>query len=439
MLMRKILTFVTAVLCGTTMLLAQEDTRTRVTSAVFTGTLTYPETGDVWNWSKRNEIASALTAQNSWYSIYDGATSSFAIEKKGEGDEWSSIDYGSSQTLTAGTYRYRSQLRVDGDNGTLYRLPDPTKSEANATLTVDGKAWTVSSASVYPTFSYAWVTSPEFELAKVSLPFSFDFKNELNYGVALKDQAVTEKDLKNYTIGGSEVYTYTKVTNNVPWLNVSEAGIISGTPTAISKAEVKEKIRVSDGVNEPIEFEITAGKVAPAQNEREVISTASFTGWENPAIGDELTYSYKNTFQSKIAAAAGAHYRLPEASSFQILKKDGEDWNVMADNETFTAGDYKWQTQLRCDNEDGWFYILDEAANMSVTINGEDCTVSSGSSGNGFSYLYISRGFTLSDATAANDAQSADKKESKKILIDGTLYIITPEGTIFNAQGAKVK
>ena len=362
--MRKIFTFVTAVLCGTTMLLAQEDTRTIVTSAVFTGTLTYPETGDVWNWSKRNEIASALTAQNSWYSIYDGATSSFSIQKKGEGDEWSSIDDGSSQTLTAGTYRYRSQLRVDGDNGTLYRLPDPAKSEANATLTVDRKAWTVGSAAVYPTFSYAWVTSPEFELAKVSLPFSFDFKNELNYGFALKDQAVTEK---------------------------------------------------------------------------EVISTASFTGWENPAIADDLTNSYKNTSQSKIAAAAGAHYRLPEASSFQILKKDGEDWNVMADNETFTAGDYKWQTQLRCDNEDGWFYILDEAANMSVTINGEACTVSSGSSGNGFSYLYISRGFTLSDATAANDAQSADKKESKKILIDGTLYIITPEGTIFNAQGAKVK
>lgn len=434
--MRKIFLFVTALVCSATMMFADEDTRTVVSQCVFTGTIGHPEAGDVWNWDKRAAMVANLTAQDSWYHIYEGSSSSFGIQKKNTDGTWSSLKYSNQPTLAAGIYRYQTQLRIDGDYGSSYRLPDPTKSEAKATLTVAGEEWTVGNATVMPTYSYTWVTGPEFEIAKKQLPFKFDFKTELNYGVQIINAAIQEKDLKNYTFGGSEEYSYRKLTNHVAWLNVSNDGIISGTPTAICMEYFQESIEVSDGVQKDT-FAITAGKVAPLPENREVIASAAFTGWKNPAVGDVYNSQYKYTFQGMMSAAAN-NYNFPQASNSQFLRKDGESWVLMQENEAFAYGTYKWNTQIRCDGDYGYFYVLAEVGTLSVTINGEACIVSAGSTANTYSYHFVGREFTLVDpnATAIDNAVVAPK--AQKILRNGQIVILRGE-KVYTVEGAEVK
>lgn len=386
-------------LLGAMPMMADDDTRTVISDAVFTGTIPTLEAGDSWTWAKRNAVGTALTPANSCYYIYDAYASTFALQKKNEDNTYTTLSYdGTGTTITAGTYRFRSQLRItsDSDPSNAYRLSNSSAGEAAITLTVAGQTWTVSNpASFYSTYSYVWVSSPDFEIAKKVLPFQFDFNSSLNYGMQYINQPIETKDLKPYTIGGTETYTYTKKTNHVTWLNVSSDGIISGTPTATSLTAYYDTIQISDG-NETLEIRILAGKVAPAKEDREEITSASFTGWVNPAIGDVISSSYYYSFQSHISAAEGAHYSLPDATIGRFYKKqDDNTWQVLADGDAFEAGEYKWSIQIRCDGDDGYFYYLTSADNMTVTVDGTDCPVSSGGSGDNYSYLYFSYSFRL--------------------------------------------
>lgn len=437
--MKKLLLGMLAIICSSQILLAEEDTRTVITSAVFTGTIPTLEDGDTWNWKKRNDVGTALVAENPAYHIYDGNSTSFSLQRKNADDSWSDLDYFRGDVITAGTYRFTSQLRIDGTAGESYRLPDPTKSEDKATLTVAGVEWVVGNASVFSTFSYAGVRGPEFTIEKKMLPFEFHFNSSLNYGIIIVNKAATAKDLKNYTTGGSGEYTYEKLTNNVPWLTVTSDGILGGTPTVINQTVATETFQVSDGVNDPISFEITAGLVAPVQSERTVIESAAYTGWVTPAIGDVLTASYRSELFASLTPEEEAVYSLAAASNMQFLKKSGDAYEVMEDNDEFTVGEYKWNTQIRIDGTKGWFYVLANEDDLTVTMDGEDMNVTSGSQGDGFSYRYISYLFTISEPTNANETSENATLSSSKVMIDGKLYIITPEGHIYSINGAMVK
>ncbi|MBQ6723923.1 MAG: Ig-like domain-containing protein, partial [Paludibacteraceae bacterium] len=58
-------------------------------------------------------------------------------------------------------------------------------------------------------------------------------------------------------------------------------------------------------------------------------------------------------------------------------------------------------------------------------------------------YNEVSASYTLTvengDTTAIEDIVITPSAETRKMLIEGTLYIVRPDGAIFNAQGAKVK
>lgn len=437
--MKKLLLGMLAIICSSQMLLAEEDTRTVITSAVFTGTIPTLEDGDTWNYKKRNEVGTALVAENPVYYIYDSSSSSFSLQRKNADDSWSDLDYFRGDVITAGTYRFNSQLRIAGEAAQSYRLPDPTKSEAKATLTVAGEEWVVGNASVFSTFSYAGVNGPEFTIERKMLPFEFHFNSSLNYGIIIINNAATAKDLKNYTTGGSGEYTYEKLTKNVPWLTVTSDGILGGTPTVVNKTLATETFQVSDGVNDPITFEIKAGLVAPVQSERTVIESASYTGWVTPAIGDVLTASYRSQLYANLTPEDGAVYHLEDASNMDFLKKSGDVFDLMADNDEFTVGEYKCNIQIRCDDTNGWFYILANESELTVTMDGENLNVSSGDQGNGFSYRVISYLFTISEPTNANETSENATLSSSKVMIDGKLYIITPEGHIYSINGAMVK
>ncbi len=94
-------------------------------------------------------IATFTTSGNS--------STSWAWAKK-NGTEWEDV----SGTFSEGTYRFSCQIRIDGENGLVYKLAAPL------TVKVDGVSWIVSGGgsapSVYDTFSYDWVTSQEFTI-----------------------------------------------------------------------------------------------------------------------------------------------------------------------------------------------------------------------------------------------------------------------------------
>ena len=122
-----------------------------------------------------------------------------------------------------------------------------------------------------------------------------------------------------------------------------------------------------------------------------------------------------------------------------FLKKSGDVFDLMADNDEFTVGEYKCNIQIRCDDTNGWFYILANESELTVTMDGENLNVSSGDQGNGFSYRVISYLFTISEPTNANETSENATLSSSKVMIDGKLYIITPEGHIYSINGAMVK
>ena len=73
------------------------------------------------------------------------------IQKKDKSGKWNYY----YSTISEGTYRIQAQLRIAGENGTLYVIGE------NPSLKVDGTDWTFSGRSIEDTYSFSVVYSPE--------------------------------------------------------------------------------------------------------------------------------------------------------------------------------------------------------------------------------------------------------------------------------------
>lgn len=74
------------------------------------------------------------------------------------GNDWVDVRSG---TFTAGTWVFQCQVRIDGDAGYTHKFGSPVST------TVDGVSWGIDqNPSVFDTFSYTWVQSPEFVIAE---------------------------------------------------------------------------------------------------------------------------------------------------------------------------------------------------------------------------------------------------------------------------------
>ena len=72
---------------------------------------------------------------------------------KKDGDEWKDA---TGATFEEGTYRFQCQARVDGENGYTHTI-----YHDNATVTINGIEWTVSSGFKSNSFSYVYIQSPD--------------------------------------------------------------------------------------------------------------------------------------------------------------------------------------------------------------------------------------------------------------------------------------
>lgn len=158
--MRKLLLFVAAFVCSTTMVFAQ-DTRTVIDECEFT---TSPvdmrdllKAGDTWNSALKEAIRQKFIAPDG--AVYYLISGNFFLQVK-DGGTFKQLAWNSELTTTD-TYRFYIQVRIDGENGALYRFP---LAPNPFSVVVNGTAWTYVSTNVSDTYSYAYIYSPEFQL-----------------------------------------------------------------------------------------------------------------------------------------------------------------------------------------------------------------------------------------------------------------------------------
>jgi len=423
--MKKIFLFFAAVVCSVTMVFADEDTRTVISECAFTGAPAPVVAGQTWNdqWSTSDGRFTPVTPN-----IYH-VSQTLHLDKK-NGDSW--VDVAENAIVTEGVYRYDLQLRIDTEHGagSSYRL----QNDGTLKMTVDGVEWKVGSVTTMPTYSYVWVFSPEMTVEKVTLPLKFTYQSSLDYKVCYLNQAIDEKDLKDYTTGGTEEYTYTKTTNKAPWFKVSSAGIISGTPTELSMQSVRDSVKVSDGQKDTV-VALFIGPVAPLPANRELVSEVSFTNFKTPAVGDINSESYRQAIVSAIVTPEGAPYKL-SYYSIDMRKKEGDEFVLMKNTDAFAEGTYKMQGQLRVESTYGYFYVLDHEDNITATMDGKPMKISSGYTTDTYSYRYYSYEFTIGGSTAIDNA-AAQTKAAKRI--ENGQLLIERNGKTYNAAGQIAK
>ena len=354
--MKKITFLMAALLCGAVVANAQEDTRTVVTEVTATNFVT-PEYGD--NCNSSNTVKKLQLPEDAPYRFSDTMGRFF---KKNSDDTWSQLSDG--DVFAEGTYYFWAQLRVDGTHGTTHRLPS---TAAELTVTVNGEPWSVDGKpTVDPTYSYAWVKSPEFTIVKKTLPLTFNDSKKLDYTENFVNTAVAEKDLKEYVVGGTETYTFSKTTSNCSWLQVSSDGIISGTPTALDKNTYHDTIQVSDGASTQ-KIEIYIGCVYPQSGDREVLTTATFTGLTTPVYGAALP-------KISLTAPEGAVYSLGSLRKWQ-KKADDDSWADYSGAQ-FEVGTYRVQVQLRIDGSNAYYHML--SADTKMVVDDAEWTIMGG-------------------------------------------------------------
>ncbi|MCI7430037.1 MAG: hypothetical protein MSS84_04050 [Bacteroidales bacterium] len=354
--MKKITFLMAALLCGAVVANAQEDMRTVVTEVTVTNFVT-PEYGD--NCNSSNTVNKLQLPADAPYNFPNSMGRFF---KKNNDDTWSLLSDG--DIFAEGTYYFWAQLRVDGTYGTTHRLPS---TAAELTVTVNGEPWSVDGKpTVDPTYSYAWVKSPEFTIVKKTLPLTFNDSKKLDYTENFVNTPVAEKDLKEYVVGGTETYTFSKTTSNCSWLQVSSDGIISGTPTALDKNTYHDTIQVSDGESTQ-KIEIYIGCVYPQSGDRTVLTTATFTGLITPVYGAALP-------NISLIASEGAVYSLGSLRKWQ-KKADDDSWAYYSGAQ-FEVGTYRAQVQLRIDGSNGYYHVL--SADTKMEVDGQEWTILGG-------------------------------------------------------------
>ena len=271
-------------------------------------------------------------------------------------------DY-SGTAFTEGTYRYVTQIRIDRDSGgaTTHVL-----DKNGITVTVNDVKWDNSIPDIYDTYSFAWVSSKEYEVvAPAGTPLDFIKDNNWDINKHYINQAITAFSVADGAAGGTKPYTFSKV-SGPEWINVAADGTVSGTPTVLG-ANADLVIKVTDNAAEPATKEITlrVGNTYVLPADREVISVIKVTS----NIGEILGYG-KRVVKPSFTFTEGTQANFPYSMG-HWYKKEGTEWKRYKEA-MFTEGTYMYGNQLRVDDEAGRTHVLNKDG-VSVYIDDVLC------------------------------------------------------------------
>lgn len=280
-------------------------------------------------------------------------------KKKTATGDWESY---MNATFMEGTYKYRTQIRIDSDSG---GATTHVFDKNGITVTVNGKKWADNSTpEIYAEYSFAWVESEEYEVtAPAGTPLDFVKDNKWDIDSTYINQAITAFSVADGAAGGTKPYTFSKV-SGPEWIDVAADGMVSGTPTALG-ANVDLVIKVTDSGATPETKEITlrVGNTYVLPADREVISVIKVTS----NIGEILGYG-KRVVKPSFTFTEGTQANFPYSMG-HWYKKEGTAWKRY-EEATFTEGTYMYSNQIRVDDEYGMSHVLDKDG-VSVYIDGE--------------------------------------------------------------------
>lgn len=273
-------------------------------------------------------------------------------------------EYYSSTAFTEGTYRYKTQIRIDSDSsgGTTHVL-----DKNGITVTVNDVKWADNSIpTIYDTYSFDWVYSKEYEVvATAGTPLKFVKDNKWDIDSTYINQAITAFSVADGAVGGTKPYAFSKV-SGPEWINVAADGTVSGTPTAVG-ANADLVIKVTDSAAEHATKEITldVGNTYILSADREVISVIM----ANSNIAEILGYG-KRVVKPSFTFTVGTQAYFPDIMG-HWYKKEGTAWKRY-EEATFTEGIYMYSNQLRVDDEYGMTHVLNKDG-VSVYIDDKLC------------------------------------------------------------------
>ena len=289
-------------------------------------------------------------------------------------------EYYTSKAFTEGTYRYRTQIRIEDTGATTHVL-----DKNGITVTVNGVKWADNSIpTIYDTYSYDWVFSKEYEvLAPAGTPLDFIKNNKWDIDSTYINQPITAFSVADGAVGGTKPYAFSKV-SGPEWIDVAADGAVSGTPTAVG-ANADLVIKVTDSAAEPATKEITlrVGNTYVLPKDREVISVIRATS----KIGEKIGYG-KPVFTPSFTFTEGTQANFAGTMG-HWNKKVGTEWKRY-EEATFTEGIYRYFDQLRVDGKYGRTHVLDKDG-VSVYIDGELCADNQipDSIYDTYSYIYV--------------------------------------------------
>ena len=279
-------------------------------------------------------------------------------KKKTATGDWESY---MNATFMEGTYRYRTQIRIEGTGATTHVL-----DKNGITVTVNDKKWDSSIPEIYDTYSFAWVESEEYTVvAPAGTPLDFVKDKKWDIASHYINQAITAFSVADGAAGGTKPYTFSKV-SGPEWINVAADGTVSGTPTVLG-ANADLVIKVTDNAAEPATKEITlrVGNTYVLPADREVISVIKATS----NIGEILGYG-KRVVKPSFTFTEGTQANFPYSMG-HWYKKEGTEWKRYKEA-TFTEGTYMYGNQLRVDDEAGRTHVLNKDG-VSVYIDDVLC------------------------------------------------------------------
>ena len=274
------------------------------------------------------------------------------------GDTW--VRYNSS-LFKEGEYKYYNQIRIDGPDGLEYELSEGTK------LFVDGSEWVKgNNINIEPTYSMIYYYSPIYVVEKDN-DFELTFVNTRNLYVSESyvNTAINEFSVVNCVLGGTEPYTFSKV-SGPSWVNVSASGTVSGTPT-VAGENADLVIRVTDEEDNSKEMTVPVRATNIDPNSRVAVTNVVLTSnMHAPVYGEVVPNIYTYT-----TVEGDPVYMTPHMGAWYT--EDGRRYN----ESTFKEGRYYFKNQIRIDGQYGSTHRLDE--NTRLYVDGEEWTIDSSS------------------------------------------------------------
>lgn len=327
-------------------------------------------------------------------------------QKKNTDESWSEY---TAQNFKAGTYRFRANVKIDGENGKTHMLGDAFK------LKVGEKYWTIDgSVTKGDDFSNCWVVSEEITLTNTGAELWFTDDSKFDVPNSTEGTAITTiQNVIDNVGGGVEPYTFSIV--EPTWLTIDPStGEISGTPqlTDVSEAEKELTVKVTDSETPATSatIKIKVGKVYPKPANRTEVTAVEATSNISSLIGYAVI-SQKPTF----TMAAGQKAFIPE-TTVEWWKNVGGEWKQMDIGERFNVGEYKVRVKPHVSGETAKFYKLKKEG-FTMKVDGVEWTVSDIFSSDEVDYSYAKAESPVMTVTNTGAPLKFDKKREFEIPV----------------------